>query len=100
MGEERDIVDRLEAPMPSIPAMRDGASEIRRLRAEILRLRTEALAAKELAKAAQALLDAPFPDEETPAQYVTQMALANLDACDNLRAALSAFTQAKEEGTC
>jgi hypothetical protein len=53
---------------------------------------------RKLVEAAQALLDAPFPDEETPAQYVTQMAIANLDASDNLRAAISAFTPAKGEG--
>lgn len=34
-----DIVERLMNPSPSVPAMRDGAAEILRMRAEIERLR-------------------------------------------------------------
>jgi hypothetical protein len=35
MSSERDIVDRLRGPTPSIPAMRDAAAEIERLRSRV-----------------------------------------------------------------
>lgn len=49
---ERDVVERLDAPYPSIPAMRDGAREIRHLRSlldnykNILKARDKAIEAQ------------------------------------------------------